>query len=616
MNIRLLPVILSIVLSLPLQAQTASRFEAPGSAWSAYPISRLAQDLGRRPPSLDDVPLQALKRVLSQTQLSPAMLSSASREDQPRLIQEAVKDYAKALAVYSDQPKQQASEPDEFHPLLAELQQARQGIKDIRIVEYVILKDRVPLEERDAVAKPLKRSATNLSEAFQKAAGRLISEQLQRLTDPSQGEWRGRTAVLPLKTGELLAFKWHQTSDSKDREAREMNRARSFGKEAPLPLPSPVNSISHRRADGRFRSGPSLIYLVAKERPRDEFAYLNDKMDSALTRAEKADRLEEAALKSIKDMALLLKNGYIHGSLIPLSHSQAHWEWDFWRYYKWERRFGPTSLHNWRSALSYPNLRLKGLADWEHLAPVSSFERLDEHDGAHHAHDIYSAIGQNLFEWAVVVMDAGVVNGIPSSRIARILSKGIRVHAENFVPPELVAHWNWSAIARRLKSSSRKFRNFSWFAGLWPQHLSDRLNRYLSKNRFFIFLKQVPNGESLVMPGSVLQPLVADVLDPYIKTLRELKTVSGANHFMAVENYFSWALEEVAFNILLLVSLGMTFLFLMVGSLLFRTPNTQPFALVLAAIPTVVVPLSGFFGFISNRYRSHFPLFTKQLPRK
>ena len=73
----------------------------------------------------------------------------------------------------------------------------------------------------------------------------------------------------------------------------------------------------------------------------------------------------EAALRSVDQLAALAELGLGHESLAPLSHSEARWRWN---YFRWDNlRFGPSAIHNWLEALKYPNLRLSGLADFGHI---------------------------------------------------------------------------------------------------------------------------------------------------------------------------------------------------------------------------------------------------------
>ncbi len=90
------------------------------------------------------------------------------------------------------------------------------------------------------------------------------------------------------------------------------------------------------------------------------FRYLND---PSLSIGEMGDGLVLCS----RDLAKLTSMGVIHTALIPLFHNreQIHTRMDQGFYNWWARVAG--RLDRWRESCQYPNLRLSGLADFEHV---------------------------------------------------------------------------------------------------------------------------------------------------------------------------------------------------------------------------------------------------------
>lgn len=122
-------------------------------------------------------------------------------------------------------------------------------------------------------------------------------------------------------------------------------------------------------------------------------------------------------------------------------------------------RFGPSFISGWRQAFRYPNVRLSGLADFEHVESVDGLPA--EHDHPDHGrvrHDAYSlGFGQTLTELGFLLMHAGVVNGLSSKQTARLIWSAQRRYIEA-LSPRAAAELPERAVLAALESSTRRFR--------------------------------------------------------------------------------------------------------------------------------------------------------------
>ncbi|MHC1631209.1 MAG: HEAT repeat domain-containing protein [Methanotrichaceae archaeon] len=120
---------------------------------------------------------------------------------------------------------------------------------------------------------------------------------------------------------------------------------------------------------------PCAICYIADE---NYFKYLNDPLLSP-------EDVAEGLTICASDLALLARQGLIHDSLIPLFHNreqigtridQGTYEW---------YSMIPGRLDRWVESCQYPNLRLSGIADFEHFSfcPVISAQELRHHTGNH-----------------------------------------------------------------------------------------------------------------------------------------------------------------------------------------------------------------------------------------
>jgi hypothetical protein len=214
-----------------------------------------------------------------------------------------------------------------------------------------------------------------------------------------QMEVRGRTLVIPQK-GEHLAIKLslRPGDDSRLRMESVMQsylqeHGRELGLSGHLPQPMRPGKDGYLfRLEGipsetlgrlGLASDPIAICYRAHG---DYFTYLNH---PALTTTQICKGFRTCA----GDLARLARAGIIHCSLIPLFHNreQINTRSDRGVYIWWSKLAG--RLDRWRESCSYPNLRLSGIADFEHMEIHDSLPAVDLQ---HH-------IGDHLFSLALVL---------------------------------------------------------------------------------------------------------------------------------------------------------------------------------------------------------------------
>jgi hypothetical protein len=101
-------------------------------------------------------------------------------------------------------------------------------------------------------------------------------------------------------------------------------------------------------------------WAVCYSPPQGYFTYLNDPGISSGSASEGLSRCAH-------DLATLARNGLVHDALIPLFHNreQVGRRGDRGVYRWWSEI--PGRLDRWRKSCEYPNLRLSGIADYEHF---------------------------------------------------------------------------------------------------------------------------------------------------------------------------------------------------------------------------------------------------------
>ncbi len=491
-------------------AETAAPPEA-ARAWTAYSSGQmLAAFPGLAPLAGTD--LNRLKSVLNETPLRPEALAHVEPPAQLDLVRRDIRDHARAALASA---REIASAPERGPAGLEALSRLHERMQDLASLSGSGLLD-------DEDAKALSAALPEVRGTLHRDSRRLIEEKVKLLAGSEGLSWQGRTAFIPLEGGAVLAFKTSNNLTALRDEARQMAFAGRLGLRAPVPLATrasdPVVSYMGEFPAGSSAKGHELLaYLLPKALAEDYRAYLNAAPPAGLTLEERTRRVEQGALRAIDDMVLLLKAGHAHGSLAALSHASEHWEWDYWRWV-WpvlgKMRFGPSFIHDWKASLAYPNLRLSGLADFEHVQALSDLETTHRHGERLYArHDAYSAVGQNLAEWAFIVMRAGAASGLKGAATAKIIVDGLTRHADAVLAAEAAA-----GLKRRMRSMAWDVR----FAVARVGALSALLSfppAALALDVVALLSQQGENGKA--MPGWALHPLIMNVLRPYAASLRE-----------------------------------------------------------------------------------------------
>ena len=213
--------------------------------------------------------------------------------------------------------------------------------------------------------------------------------------------WYSRTAVVKLKDGNVLAFKFLKKGEDPkalEEEARMMQELRDNGLDVPAPVKTKDGSYTFAYegapANAPPEVDPSHRYIAYITKP-EYFIYPENITDAA--------RMRECAYNSITQLAEMLKRGFIHTSLIRLSHAQgwhAPWFWDC----------VPLGMvQSVDKNLAYSNIRLNGLADFAHARRVKPTDYL------------YFKAGQSLSEWAIAITYHSLRAGIAPRDIVLML---------------------------------------------------------------------------------------------------------------------------------------------------------------------------------------------------
>jgi len=463
---------------------------APSQSWRLYPRGLFRRQFSGISllPSIQEVPfaLPALKRALDRTALTPEAAGRMAPEEQAEAIRSAIR--ASAERVLEEEV---ASAPTTAN-LTEAIRKAvdlRAKIRDLRLVQLLL-----PEKKREAFLEGFGRTEATLSGRIQEMSTQLVRPRIKDIFSSGEAEWMGRTAVIQLENGAALAFKKMHNPKDFERELASMEQVRQWGVEAPIPLLQEDGEIGGRFPGETSTEFHFVPYLIPTGLAKDFKAYLDDALPAGLSRREKFEKIEAATFRAVDHMLLLLDNGHAHETLMPLSHSDDHWEWDYWRWVMpvlGGMRWGPTFISEWRKAFQYPNLRLSGLADYEHVQPLKHFIR--EHDNYDHGrvrHDIYSsALGQNLSELGLVLLHSGAVNRLSNAETARIIWEGLRRYSEGLLPTEALGSLNEERFLRALRSASRRFR-------------------------------LVQALRIVTMPGWAVQPLILNGVKPVVEALR------------------------------------------------------------------------------------------------
>lgn len=187
----------------------------------------------------------------------------------------------------------------------------------------------------------------------------------------------GRTFAVPL--GErYLAIKFCMNEGDAELLLAEAQMQRMLDAfELSSRLPRPLGGLFKLRGLPAYIEDlePWQSYAICYIADSDYFRYLGDPTISF-------EETIEALISCARDLGRLTRCGIIHTSLIPLFHNRERSARD--SIYRWNRKVAGR-LDNWLVSCMYPNLRLSGIADLEHIAicPEISAWKLQSYVGEH-----------------------------------------------------------------------------------------------------------------------------------------------------------------------------------------------------------------------------------------
>ncbi|PCI37048.1 MAG: hypothetical protein COB53_07685 [Elusimicrobia bacterium] len=373
----------------------------------------------------------------------------------------------------------------------------------------VVLAQALPGTEGAEATRMITQTYHRVGKRLIAAEKALMKNLSHRMEDLGEASWYGRTAVLQLSDGSLVALKSapENAAENLQAEGEKMRAAGILGLGTPLPLGAGEEAYVRRFSPKELernqfpKNETYLPYLIGKEHAQEYFSYLGDALPNNLNGEEKAEIIAKAAFQAIDELTLLNTHNLAHESLAPLSHSEAGWRWDYWRE-SYQGRRGPTSIHNWRSSLAYANLRLSGLADFEHVN--YAWEELPD------------SIGQNLTEWSLLVAKAGAQNGLNKKQVGAILKEGFLRHANVMLAGQPYS-MHVQHLEFQLNAFAGSFLHFHRLSSILPRPIVWLINKPIS----MLSVRNVPLDEAVVLSGSILQRLVMGAVRPYVQALQE-----------------------------------------------------------------------------------------------
>lgn len=213
----------------------------------------------------------------------------------------------------------------------------------------------------------------------------------------------GRTIIAALGQ-RFLAIKLCAKEGDEAALMSEINALRRLGRmDLSSDLPEPLGQIF--RIDGlpeeaREAIGKEKACAICYACSRDYRTYLNDPNLSS-------EELMRGFKACSRDLGTLARHGAVHAALIPLyhrratfSHRAASWQDGMAmslavpeeRRYAWWRKVAGR-LDSWERSCRYPNLRLSGIADFEHLEFKSQIS----------SRDLQISIGEGLLSMSLVL---------------------------------------------------------------------------------------------------------------------------------------------------------------------------------------------------------------------
>jgi len=140
---------------------------------------------------------------------------------------------------------------------------------------------------------------------------------------------------------------------------------------------------------GKVRDDLNLLadpWAICYSPPSGYFTYLNDPVLSS-------GSVSEGLTRSAHDLAVLARSGLVHEALIPLFHNREQViRREDRGVYRWWSMI-PGRLDRWFESCRYPNLRLSGIADFEHFRQFAAIS----------AQDLQHLIGDQLLSISLVL---------------------------------------------------------------------------------------------------------------------------------------------------------------------------------------------------------------------
>ncbi|MDP3789793.1 MAG: hypothetical protein Q8R48_05260, partial [Candidatus Omnitrophota bacterium] len=238
--------------------------------------------------------------------------------------------------------------------------------------------------------------------------------------------WAGRTMLIqdPADPDGYIAYKFareNETEADLQNEVDGMLIARNVLGDTPeLMTDNDGNLIQTYSGDlTNLPEGTPLNpnnYFVQYKAKKDYFKYLNNEGLDYTT-------LLNSSKKNLTDLAKLFKAGYLHTSLVSFSHiyrdnDDRQWLWDYGNGIPGDKD-GPGEIEYFEEHIRYSNLRLSGIADYEHITPVGYANS-------------YHYIGQNLAEWMMVAIYSGLVNGLSDNEIYELIETSLKTFFMEF----------------------------------------------------------------------------------------------------------------------------------------------------------------------------------------
>ncbi|MFH1776352.1 MAG: hypothetical protein ABH952_02160 [Candidatus Omnitrophota bacterium] len=238
-------------------------------------------------------------------------------------------------------------------------------------------------------------------------------------TGGTDGYWQGRSFIQrdPNDPRFSLVEKYGSEEDIRD-EARIMFEFQQAG------FPDIPKLIANDQGEYVSRNGEGDDGVLCYRTDNARLRYLNDLNEYPAGNSKEINKakLRKATVANMKELGWLFSHGYIHTSLVALSHHyySGYWSWDY------DEDFETTGIISYlEPGLQFPNLRIGGLADFEHVKPFG-IEDIEHH------------LGQNLIEMIILVGYTGVQIGLSDEEIMSILHDGINTFSSSFSTLEIL----------------------------------------------------------------------------------------------------------------------------------------------------------------------------------